>query len=215
MKPTVKYHTLIFDLDGTISNPSQAIRRSINFTLASLGYDKISQHTVSQFIGPPIDWTFQTLVPDADEAKVTLLVANYRKQYKDIGYSENRLYDGIVDALKTLKSNGFRLGVCTSKRTDFAEKILDLFHLLDLFNFIEGGDIGISKSDQLGDLLKRNVIEHRSIMIGDRSIDIEAARLNHLDSAGVLWGFGNHNEIVQAGPELIIETPVDLETAFI
>ncbi len=215
MKPTVEYHTLIFDLDGTISNPSKGISRSINFALASQGYDKINEDTVSQFIGPPIDWTFRTLAPDADEAKVVLLVSDYRKRYHDVGYSENRLYDGIVDALKTLKSNGFRLGLCTSKRADFAEKILDLFHLLELFKFIDGGDIGISKSDQLGGLLKRNVIEHRSIMIGDRSIDIEAARLNHLDSAGVLWGFGDHNEIVQAGPELTMETPADLKTAFI
>ncbi len=211
----MKYHTLIFDLDGTISNPSKGIRRSINFALASLGYDKINEHTVSQFIGPPIDWTFRTLVPEADEAKIALLVSNYRKQYKDVGYSENRLYDGIVDALKTLKSNGFRLGLCTSKRADFAGKILDLFHLLDLFNFIDGGDIGISKSDQLGGLLRRNVIEHQSIMIGDRSIDVEAAKLNHLASAGVLWGFGDRNEIAQAGPELIMETPADLTTAFI
>ena len=99
----MKYHTLIFDLDGTISNPSKGIRRSINFALASLGYDKINEHIVSKFIGPPIDWTFRTLVPDADEAKIALLVSNYRKQYNDVGYSENRLYDGIVDALKTLK----------------------------------------------------------------------------------------------------------------
>ena len=120
----VEYHTLIFDLDGTISNPSKGISRSINFALASQGYDKINEDTVSQYIGPPIDWTFRTLAPDADEAKVALLVFNYRKRYHDVGYSENRLYDGIVDALKILKSNGFRLGLCTSKRADFAE-----FHL--------------------------------------------------------------------------------------
>ena len=112
----MEYHTLIFDLDGTISNPSKGISRSINFALASQGYDKINEDIVSQYIGPPLDWTFRTLAPDADEAKVALLVSNYRKRYRDVGYSENRLYDGIVDALKTLNSNGYRLGLCTSKR---------------------------------------------------------------------------------------------------
>ncbi len=211
----MKYHTLIFDLDGTISNPSKGEHRSINFALASLGYDKVNEHTVSRFIGLPIVWTFQTLVPDADKARIALLVSTFRKQYNDVGYSENSLFDGIVDALTTLNSKGCRLGVCTSKRADFAEKILEMFRLLDLFNFIEGGDIGISKSDQLGDLLKRSVIEHQSIMIGDRSIDVEAAKLNRLDSAGVLWGFGDRNEIVNAKPNLIIERPEDLETAFV
>ena len=210
----MKYHTLIFDLDGAISDPSKGIFQSINFALASLGYDRINEDIVSRFIGPPIDWTFRTLIPNPDEARIALLVSNYRKRYSKVGYSENRLYDGIVDALTTLKSKGCSLGVCTSKRTDFAEKILEMFCLLDLFGFIEGGDVGISKSDQLGSLLERKVIEHQSIMIGDRSIDVEAAKLNHLDSAGVLWGFGDRNEIVNAKPNLIIEKPVDLETSF-
>ncbi len=211
----MKYHTLIFDLDGTISNPSKGEHRSINFALASLGYDKVNEHIVSEFIGLPIDWTFQTLVPDADKTRIALLVSTFRKQYNDVGYSENSLYDGIVDALTTLKSKGCRLGVCTSKRADFAEKILEMVRLLDLFSFIEGGDIGISKSDQLGNLLDRKVIEHQSIMIGDRSVDVKAATLNRLDSAGVLWGFGDRNEIVNAKPDLIIEKSVDLETLFV
>ena len=206
----MEYHTLVFDLDGTISDSSQGIHRSMNFALVSLGYQKINQQVVSKFIGPPIDWSFRTLVPDADQAKIALLVSTFRKRYKDVGYSENRLYDGIVDALTTLKSNGFRLGVCTSKRADFAEKILDMFHLLDLFSFIEGGDMGVRKSEQLGNLLRRKIIEHRSIMIGDRSIDVEAAKLNHLDSAGVLWGYGDRHEIEQAGPDLIVESPGNL-----
>lgn len=211
----MKYHTLIFDLDGRISNPNKGIFRSINFALASLGYDEIAEHTVSRFIGPPIDWTFRTLASDADEARIALLISNYRKRYSEVGYSENRLYGGVATALAALDSKGCRLGVCTSRRADFAEKILDMFHLLDLFSFVEGGDIGISKSDQLGNLLGRKVIQHQSIMIGDRSIDVEAAKLNDLDSAGVLWGFGDYDEIAQSGPELVIEKPVDLETVFL
>lgn len=92
------------------------------------------------------------------------------------------------------------MGVCTSKRTDFAEKILEMFGLWDCFSFVSGGDVGIRKADQLGGLLRDGLIDRTAVMIGDRAVDILASRDNGLFSAGVLWGYGSRDELESAGP---------------
>jgi phosphoglycolate phosphatase len=100
--------------------------------------------------------------------------------------------------------------VCTSKRRDFAERILSLFGLLDHFNFVNGGDIGISKQSQLAGLLNAKIIDNGAIMVGDRSVDIKSAQANGLCSIGVLWGFGDYAELAEASPSFILESVAEL-----
>src|SRR5690606_23739053 len=119
--------------------------------------------------GPPIDLTFETLVPQAGPAGVAVLVASYRERYGRVGYAENTLYPGVPDMLDRLRAAGFRCGVCTSKRRDFADQVLDLFELTRHFDFVSGGDVGVRKADQLALLRTQGTIDAAAVMIGDRA----------------------------------------------
>ena len=202
--------SLVFDLDGPISDPAVGIGRSINYALQFYGYPAISEDQVSQFIGPPLDMTFQSITGNSSPADVAALVSRYRERYADVGYSENILYSGVPEALEALVSAGVPIGLCTSKRADFAESILRLFGLRHHFGFLSGGEIGVHKKQQLASLLSDRTISLASIMIGDRAVDIEAAKVNGLGSVGVLWGHGSVEELTAAGPNALLEFPHQL-----
>ncbi|MGE0704311.1 MAG: HAD hydrolase-like protein [Vicinamibacterales bacterium] len=201
--------TLTFDLDGTLSDPAVGIGRSLNYALEAFGHPALSALEVPRYIGPPLDWAFRQIVPNASHDTVLSLVAKYRERYQDVGYAENSLYPGIAEALAHLSTRGVQMGVCTSKRTDFAEKILEIFCLRHYFQFVAGGDIGITKGQQLRALLERGAICPSSTMIGDRAVDIEAAHANGLRAVGILWGHGTRAELVTAGSDGLLENPSD------
>ncbi len=196
--------TLVFDLDGTLSDPAVGIGRSLNFALEAFGHRPIPAAEVSRYIGPPLDESFRIITGESEVNAIAQLVAKYRERYAEIGFAENSLYPGIPEAIATLAERGHPMGVCTSKRLDFAEKILELFGLRRYFQFVSGGDIGVSKAQQLAHLVSRGGVDLRATMIGDRAVDINAAKLNGLSSVGVLWGHGSRQELVGAGPQLIL-----------
>ncbi|HEY3325642.1 MAG TPA: HAD hydrolase-like protein [Novimethylophilus sp.] len=201
---------LIFDLDGTISDPAVGIERSINYALQHYGYPTISENEVPQFIGPPLDISFGAITGNSAPERIANLMAKYRERYAAIGYSENTLYEGIPEALNALASAGVPIGLCTSKPVNFAENILRLFGLREHFHFLNGGGIGIHKKQQLAELLSSGSICEASIMIGDRAVDIEAARANGLGAIGVLWGHGSIEELQTAGPNKLLKSPNQL-----
>ena len=201
---------LVFDLDGTQSDPSVGIGRSLNHALRYYGHPPIAAKDVPQYIGPPLDHAFRSRIVGVTPEHVVELVAKYRERYAEIGYAENVMYPGVREALCALDAAGIPLGLCTTKRADFAEAILDLFALRDHFQFVSGGDVGIRKSDQLAGLLERRVITTSAAMIGDRSIDVLAARENGLKSVAVLWGHGSRQELEAALPDVFLESPHEL-----
>jgi phosphoglycolate phosphatase len=203
--------SLIFDLDGTISDPSVGISRSINYALLHHGFQACSREQISNLIGLPLDQMYHRLATDVDERQIPSMVDKYRERYLEIGFSENVLYDGmreVIDELHELRS--CNLGICTSKRNDVAEKVLQMFDLTDNFGFVSGGDIGISKSQQIAALLASSAITGRSMMIGDRSVDILAAHSNGLQSTGVLWGYGSRCELEEANAGHLSDAPAEL-----
>jgi len=204
-------HTVVFDLDGTISEPAVGIGRSINYALERFGFAPIAEADVSRHIGPPLDASFRLITGSSSERLVGDLVAAFRERYGAVGYAENVLYDGVPEALALLVENGVRLGLCTSKRVDFAERILSMFGLRSLFEFVSGGDIGVRKQDQLAALCANGSVPARAFMVGDRAIDIMAARANELRSVAVLWGHGSEQELREARPMLTLRRPQELE----
>ena len=207
----MNYETLIFDLDGTISDPKEGILKSINFALEHFSFETIGEQQIDHFIGPPLDLTFSSLTQSTDQKLIHDLVAKYRERYADIGYAENFLYDGITTTLLKLHENkNYRLGLCTSKRVDFAEQILTMFGLRELFSFLSGGEIGVHKWQQLQQLREDKTIDTNSIMIGDRDVDLIAAHRNQLPSAAVLWGYGSITELKNENPDYIFEQPHQL-----
>lgn len=201
---------LIFDLDGTISDPLLGISRSVEFALAAHGYPEVSRASVAALIGPPLDDAFRALIADATDDEIRSLVAKYRERYADVGYAENTLYHGVREALQDLGDQGVSLGVCTSKRADFAERILERFGVREHFQFVSGGDVGVRKEQQLAGLCAAGCVRLAARMIGDRGVDITAARANGLASVGVLWGYGTERELTDAGADLLLSEPTQL-----
>jgi phosphoglycolate phosphatase len=204
------YDCIVFDLDGTLTDPAVGIAASLNYSLFHHNYPERTAAELSQYIGPPLDQAFIHLTGSSDQRHIHSLVAKYRERYSTIGYAENRLYDGIPPVLQSLAASGIKLGVCTSKRADFAEKILALFHLRQHFAFVHGGDIGITKDQQLASLLRDGLVSARSIMVGDRAVDLASAHQNGLASAGVLWGYGSTAELSAENPRHLFHSPSEL-----
>lgn len=205
----MRYETIIFDLDGTISDPFVGISRSINFALEALDHQAVDPEQVRPLIGPPLTEIFEFLLGPLPRSKLDKLVDLYRDRYARVGYAENRLYDDIPDIVERLSRAGYVLGVCTSKRGDYATRIIEMFGLSQFFSFVDGG-AGMDKRQQIRQLIRNGIVGDSAIMVGDRAMDIDAGKSNALASAGVLWGFGERNELVNADPDYILEEPAEL-----
>ncbi|WP_374569015.1 HAD hydrolase-like protein [Ideonella sp.] len=201
---------ILFDLDGTLSDPQLGIGRSINHALVRHGFEPLAAGAVSRYIGPPLDESFRVITGRDDDVTILALVAAYRERYGDVGYAENRLYDGIPEALAALVDSGLPLGLCTSKRRDFACKILALFGLDHLFRFVDGGEIGVHKWQQIEALRAAGRVGPRSLMVGDRAVDLIAAHRNGLSAAGVLWGHGSREELQAESPRYLLDAPAQI-----
>ena len=206
----VPHNVILFDLDGTLSDPLVGIGRSINYALSHFGYPELPLSDLAVHVGPPLDQSFGIITGLTSSSALAGFVAKYRERYGEIGYSENILYPGIPEALHNLVGAGITLGVCTSKRADFAEKILELFGLRSYFSFVSGGEIGTHKWQQIHALLETGAITQSTVMVGDRAVDITAAHRNGLDAAGVLWGHGSREELEAAQPRYLFITPAEL-----
>jgi phosphoglycolate phosphatase len=201
---------VVFDLDGTLSNPLEGFARSMNHALRLQGLPQREPHELARFIGPPLYDSAVELTGSADPTRHNRLIADYRQRYGESGYAENTLYDGIPEVLHALRDAGATLGVCTSKRADFAESILRNFGLRGLFDFVSGGDIGVHKWQQLQALREAGAVDAASVMVGDRDVDIAAAHRNGLQACGVLWGFGSREELQAESPRHLAEAPSQL-----
>jgi phosphoglycolate phosphatase len=199
---------LLFDLDGTLSDPLEGIGRSINYALAHFGYQQLNLSELTKYIGPPLDATFKDIT--GDRADLKELIAKYRERYGEIGYSENVLYPGITEVLLNFHKTNVPMAVCTSKRKDFATQILEMFGLTHYFQFISGGEVGVSKSQQIGALLRQGQVSEDTVMIGDRAVDLIAAHENGLNAGGVLWGYGSQAELFNETPLYLFDSPSDL-----
>jgi phosphoglycolate phosphatase len=207
----LNYTTLIFDLDGTISDPATGFVRSINYALRAHGYEEKDEKTLHAHIGPPLDHSLAELCDTEDRAHIASLVSSYRERYSDVGCTEVEVYPGMPEVLSRLAGDdAVKLAVCSSKRVDFVERTLEHFDLHKYFELISGGEIGTEKPQQLGELLSRGAVAPDSLMIGDRYFDLVAARHNSLSSCGVLWGYGSREELEGHTPDHLLTSPKEI-----
>lgn len=204
----MSYEMIIFDLDGTIINSQQGFANSVNYALTALGFETKKTKDLLQFIGPSLEISFGVMAETNDKELIHSLIVKYRENYADKGYLEIEPYAGMVETIEKLNAmDHIRLGVCTSKRTEFAIKNLEKCGLVDHFEFISGAGVGTTKTKQLEVLLADDKAPKDSIMVGDRLYDMRAAVNNGLDRAGVLWGFGSQDELSQYDPQFIFDQP--------
>ena len=209
------YEYIVFDLDGTISDPKEGIVKSFNHSLVLNDFEEVESKQIEKLIGPPLDYAFEQITGTKDKNRINKLVNSYRKRYAEIGYAENIIYKDMASVLtKIHRNSNIKMGVCTSKREDFAIKILELFEIKNLFAFINGGDIGIQKWQQIKTLISSGTISENSIMVGDRAVDLVAAHKNGISSAGVLWGYGSESELTTEKPKYIFSQPQELVEHF-
>jgi phosphoglycolate phosphatase len=201
---------VLLDLDGTLSNPLEGIGGSINFALSHFGYPELPLTDLAVHIGPPLDEAFIAITGVRSRATLDALVSKYRERYGEVGYSENVMYEGIPQVLGGLCEAGMPLGLCTSKRSEFAEQILEMFGLRRYFKFVSGGEIGIHKWQQIQALLEAGKISRTTVMVGDRAVDIKAAHRNGMRAAGVLWGHGSRDELEAEQPRYLFSKPEEL-----
>jgi phosphoglycolate phosphatase len=208
----IHHDLVLLDIDGTISDPLVGIGRSINYALSHFGYSPLALEQLAVHVGPPLDHTFKAITGVQSQTELNRFVSKYRERYAEVGYSENVLYPGISEALSFLGTAGIPLGVCTSKRIDFAEKILEMFGLRSHFQFVNGGEIGIQKWQQIEDLLTQGKVTTSSVMVGDRAVDVIAAHRNGLQAAGVLWGHGSRAELENEHPTYLLASTEELSS---
>ena len=202
-------HTILFDLDGTLTDPGEGITKSVAYALASFGITVQDRRTLYPFIGPPLVESFMGFYGfTAEQAKQA--VEKYREYFSQQGIFENTPYPGIHQALAQLKGQGKRLLLATSKPTVFARQILERFDLLPYFDFVGGSDLE-GKRGQKEQVIaytmeQAGVQRAGAWMVGDRKHDVLGARENGLPCAGVLYGYGSREELEEAGAAALLET---------
>lgn len=203
-----KYQYIFLDLDGTITDPMEGITRSVEYALNHFGIEVIDRKELCPFIGPPLFDSFREFYHFTDEQTVEAIV-KYREYFADTGIFQNKLYQGIEEFLQRANEKGYTLMLATSKPTVFADRILDYFRISDKFAFVGGSELNGSrdtKTDVIKYVLESNTISDLSsvIMVGDRKHDIIGARNTGIDSIGVLYGYGDREELSRAGADYIV-----------
>jgi len=204
--------TVLFDLDGTLTDPREGFVASVRHALLQLGRSAPSDSELACHIGPPLEDTLALLLGSTnDRGEVEAAVALYRQRYAAEGILENCVYPGIPSALTKLQALGMSLYVATSKPLVFAERILEHFGLRKFFRVVYGSELDGTRSnkrDLIAYILDREKMSpHSTHMVGDRARDIVGAKANAVRSIGALWGYGSREELTAAGATALCEQP--------
>lgn len=199
---------ILFDLDGTLTDPKVGITKSVQYALGKCGIEVENADNLCPFIGPPLRESFKRFYY-FDDIGAEDAVAKYREYFSEQGIYENTIYDGIDEMLKRLITNGKILILATSKPTVYAEKILKHFNIDTYFTFVSGSELDgrrSKKSHIIQYALEQNVITDLKdvIMVGDREHDILGAKEIGIMSIGVLYGYGNYVELTNAKADIIV-----------
>ena len=208
------YDVILFDLDGTLTDPGEGITNSVAHALEKFRIPVPERRELYKFIGPPLYQSFMEFY-GLDRQQALLAVDYYREYYRDRGIWENEVYTGIPALLEQLKGAGKRLALATSKPEEFAIQILEHFGLMPYFELVAGSTMDssrVKKADVINYALSALELEPGPsvIMVGDREHDVLGAREAGLDCIGVLFGYGDAPELQRAGAAHIAATVEEL-----
>ena len=203
------YDTILFDLDGTLTDSGLGITKAVQYALGQMGYEVPPRESLFSFIGPPLHKSFQKHY-GMDEEMAVEAVRQFRVYYNQMGgILENEVYDGVRELLRDLKSAGKRLMIATSKPQAAAELVMHHFGLSQFVPEIVGGtdDTRNTKGKVIGYALREfGVSPDTAVMVGDREHDIHGAAENGIPAIGVTWGYGDRAELEGAGARAVFDT---------
>lgn len=207
---------ILFDLDGTLTDPKLGITSSVQYALRALGIEEPSLDKLEPFIGPPLADSFREFY-GLDEEQTMTAVAKYRERFNDQGIYENEIFPGTAKMLASLKASGKKLAIASSKPTPFVERILDYFDIRNYFDYIIGSNMDGTrgKKEEVVEEALRQMLPPGMLpaekkasvaMVGDRRFDIEGAKEHGITSVGVSFGYAPEGELEQAGADYIVDT---------
>lgn len=210
----MNYEYILFDLDGTLTDPKLGITKSVAYALKSYGIEVEDLDSLLKFIGPPLKDSFVKYYGFSEEQGVEA-VERYREYFKPYGIYENKVYDGVENMLANLVKCGKKVILATSKPTVFANVILEHFNLKQYFTCVVGSELDgsrVKKGDVVAEALRQAGVTDKSVavMVGDREHDIFGAKENEIDSVGVLYGYGDRTELETAGAGHVVESVEEL-----
>lgn len=203
--------TILFDLDGTLTDSGEGIINCAILALEHFGLPVPSREEMRVFVGPPLHETFVRFGVPKDKAEEAVVV--YRSRYIPIGKYENTPYPGIRELLETLKAEGHKLYVATSKPEQMSVDILQHFDLAKYFDQICGATMDTSRANKeavIAYLLEQNGRADNMVMVGDTKFDVIGAKAHGIPTVGVSWGYGEVGDMVDAGAVAIADTAGEL-----
>lgn len=208
------YKYILFDLDGTLTDPAEGITNSVAYALDKFGITVEDKTQLNVFIGPPLVDSFMNYYGFSEE-DANRAVTYYREYFKPKGIFQNKMYSGVPELLQKLKADGKSVMLATSKPEVFAKDILAHFGIEQYFDFIAGATLDgtrSKKADVIAFALDSLCIteKEKCLMVGDRNQDINGAKIIGIDSLGVLFGYGSLEELQTAGATYIAQTVEDI-----
>ena len=208
------YEVILFDLDGTLTDPKVGITKSVQYALAKFNIDEPDLDKLVPFIGPPLVESFQEFY-SLSETEAIAGVGYYREYFTKAGMFENAVYPGIKDMLTLLVEQGKQLIIATSKPTVYSEQIIEHFGMTQFFQSIVGSNLDgsrIHKAEVIAYSLTElsHVEREKIVMVGDRMHDIVGAQKNGIDVIAVKYGYGTAVELQTAKPTYIVSTVNEL-----
>ncbi|MBQ8387364.1 MAG: HAD hydrolase-like protein [Clostridia bacterium] len=205
---------VLFDLDGTLTDPGEGITNSVAYALAKFGI-KAERQELYKFIGPPLITSFMEYYDLSKEDGIRA-VAYYREYYTPKGIFENKLYDGIPEMLGSLKKSGKKIILATSKPENYAAQILEHFGIMKYFDACCGNtmdDARHLKADVIAYVRERfpDITAENTVMVGDRMHDVEGAAVFGIPTVGVTFGYGGREELEGAGAKCTVDSAAELE----
>ena len=207
------YETILFDLDGTLTDSGLGITRAVQYALGQMGYDVPPRESLFSFIGPPLHKSFRRHCGIGEEEAVEM-VRQFRVYYNEMGgILENEVYPGIRELLSDLKQAGKRLMVATSKPQAAAELVMHHFGLDEFIPEIIGGTDDPRRNTKgkviAWALREYGVDPSTAVMVGDREHDIQGAAENGIPAIGITWGYGDRAELEGAGAAAVFDSPAE------
>lgn len=206
---------ILFDLDGTLTNPRLGIGNSLRYALSQMQIDGYSDEILEQFIGPPLQQGFRNLF-GINEQNTILAVEHFRTYFGDKGWYENEPFIGISELLEQLHFAGKKVYVVTSKLEKYAQMIIRHFEFDRYINDLQGAEYSgkhSGKGDLIVQLLERNNIAPSSsvVMVGDTHYDILGAKEQGISSVAVAFGFGSRESLEACSPDFIVDSVEKLQ----